>query len=142
MTRQKAPPRTGKRIASLILEPTLRWDHEDFNACVRDWYGLSFDFRQATQHPPNTGIEYLVDGRILKLSLPLATAAERFRRGERIRNVEVILNVMAEDGRIPWGNYRITTGPERRLIEHPVAKWSGRNARMKVAVSYIPPGVE
>jgi hypothetical protein len=123
------------------LEPVIRMDHLVLDAMVKKLLGFSFCFRFAVAVADSTGVEYLVDGRLLTLTSAWMEKAASVRAGNRTRDVGLILNILAADGHIPFGLWRITTGPERQVITTP-GKWGGKSVKLSIAVAYRPPGVE
>jgi hypothetical protein len=75
-----------------------------------------FDFLKATGYTPGMIPEYQVTG-----TLPESYFARRqvdaIRRGDRVRDIPLILNTLAADGHIPPGKYLIDTHPEPPPID-------------------------
>ena len=108
------PPRQhGPKPALTMLHlPHYRVKQRHLEAYLARVYHMEgWDFLLASGATPGLCVEYQVSP-----ALPPAGNfkydADRIRRGQRSRNVPLILNVLCLDGYIPAGTYIIDTHPE------------------------------
>ena len=109
MPTQSKPTLKTERI------PVFRVHYKDFERYVKQVFGFDFDFFLATGGVPGLSPEYRIKG------LPDSDSFQRMginlREGQRTKNVEVILNVLAEDGYIEAGQYVIDTRPAPTIYD-------------------------
>lgn len=109
-SRTKQPhkmPTDPKPSLEIFRFPFYRVHHKALEAYVQTVFGFEFDFLFAAGVTEGVGVEYTVDGRLDTIAWERRAA--ELRRGQRTRDVTLILNVLAHDGYIPRGKYTIST---------------------------------
>ena len=115
--RQRPPaslPRQGsqKPVLPMVQLPIYRVKRRHLETFLARVYRVDgFDFLLAAGATPGMCPEYLVSP-VLPPAMSARQEADRIRRGNRSRNVGLILNVLCLDGFIPAGRYIIDTHPE------------------------------
>ena len=111
------PPKTGPKPALKMVQlPVFRVRRQHLEEYLMRVYRMEdFDFLVAAGCTPGAILEYAVQAAIPP-SPDAARQADNIRRGQRIRNVPLILNVLCLDGYIPAGRYIIDTRPEVPVI--------------------------
>jgi len=87
--------------------PVFRVKRPKLEAYIAAVYRFEFDFLLATGQIAGQCVEYNVTGRLE--SQTWKQRAHELRCGVRIKNVQLILDVLAADGFIPAGRYIIDT---------------------------------
>ena len=105
------PQRTKPALTMLHL-PHYRVKQRHLEAYLAKVYHMEgWDFLLASGATPGLCVEYQVSPAIPPAS-NFRYDADHIRRGQRSRNVPLILNVLCLDGYIPAGTYIIDTHPE------------------------------
>lgn len=102
-------PKQPKPILKMQRIPVFRVHYTDFENYVKQVFGFTFDFFLATGVVPGLCPEYRVSGEVGSHSVQ--KIAMNLREGQRTKNMEVILNVLVEDGYIDAGQYVFDTRP-------------------------------
>lgn len=93
------------KLKSQII-PVFRVHYQDLEQFVQEVFGFEYDFLFATGFVNGMCPEYQVTGVIPSA---MTQQAQDLRSGRRTRNLALIVNVLAADGRIPAGKYVIDT---------------------------------
>ena len=110
------PPRTEPKPALEMLQlPVFRVRRQPEEYLMQVYRMEDFDFLLAVGCTPGAIVEYNVQAAIPP-SPDAARQADNIRRGQRTRNVPLILNVLCLDGYIPAGQHIIDTPPEVPVI--------------------------
>jgi hypothetical protein len=102
-------PNPKPKLEMLVL-PVFRVKYKVLQAYIASVYRFEFDFLFATGQIEGQCLEYIVTGKIE--SLTWKQRAHELRCGQRIKDVSLILAVLAQDGFIPKGKYTIDTHPD------------------------------
>lgn len=100
-------PIDPKPTLELFRLPYYRVHYKALEAYVKTVFGFDFDFLFAASTSQGIAVDYTVNGQLD--SIAWERRAGDLRRGQRTRDVVLILNVLAHDGYIPRGQYTIST---------------------------------
>lgn len=92
-------------------EPFFRVHYTCLEKFIKDTYGFEFNFLFAAGVTAGMCPEYIVTGQLSTTSWK--ERATSIRQGHRPKSISLLLNVMAHDGKIPKGQYTVSTHPLR-----------------------------
>ncbi len=101
--------KANKPVLELFRVPVFRVHYKTLETYIENVFGFEFDFLMAAGVVEGLGVDYQITGKFS--SMTWENKADLLRRGQRNRNVALILNTLACDGFIPKGQYTISTHP-------------------------------
>lgn len=103
-------PTDPKPKLKAAIIPVFRVIYQDLERYIQQVFGFEFDLLYATGCVNGVCLEYQVTGRSQQVTSGQATD---LRRGRRIRNLPLMLEVLVADGYIPAGRYIIDTHEQK-----------------------------
>lgn len=102
----RATRKSKEPTLKAALIPVYRVHYEDLEKYIEEVFGFDYDFLFATGYVAGMCPEYQVTGVIPSI---MSKQVSDLRSGQRTRNVNLIVNLLAADGYIPCGKYVIDT---------------------------------
>jgi hypothetical protein len=93
------------KLKALVI-PVFRVKYLDLERYFKQVFGFEFDLLEVTGCVNGVCLEYQVNGTSVQVKGQQAT---KLRRGQHVRNLPLILEVLVTDGYIPAGRYIIDT---------------------------------